>query len=83
MARFIATRPEPGASTGSAALQEKSAGARVALVRVHGLSEENDRGYCRFRRSSACNANSRFAAFATTAPATSWITRHSQPTERS
>ena len=82
MAHVIVTRPDPGGVYRFGSTQQKSAGARVALVRVHGFLKKMieaiaDSKVKRMQRELALRGIRYDRA------SDSWITRHSQPTERS
>jgi hypothetical protein len=82
MARFLITRPEPRSLYRFGSMQEKSGGARIALARVH--------GYLKNMIEAIANSKVRrmqreleLRGIRYDRASDSWITRHSQPTERS
>ena len=82
MAHFIVTRPEPRSIYRFGSMQGKSGGARVALARVHGYLKKMIEAIAhsklkRMQRELALRGIRYDRA------SDSWITRRSQPTERS
>jgi hypothetical protein len=82
MAHFIVTRPEPRSVYRFGSTRQKSGGARVALARVHGYLKHviaviAHSKVKRMQRELALRGIPYDRA------SDSWITRHSQPTERS
>jgi hypothetical protein len=82
MPHFLVTRPEPRSFYRFGSTKGKSGGARVALVRVH--------GYLRNMIEAIANSKVRrmqreleLRGIRYDRASDSWITRHSQPTERS
>jgi hypothetical protein len=82
MAHFIVTRPEPRGVYRFGSMQGKSGGARIALTRVHGYLKKMIEAIAnskvkRMQRELALRGIRYDRA------SDSWITRPSQPTERS
>jgi len=82
MARFLITRPEPRSLYRFGSMHEKSGGARIALARVHGYLKNMIEAIAN-SKVKRMQRELELRGIRYDRASDSWITRHSQPRERS
>ena len=82
MAHFPITRPEPRSVYRFGSTQGKSGGARIALARVHGYLKNMIEAIAN-SKVKRMQRELELRGIRYDRASDSWITRHSQPTERS
>jgi hypothetical protein len=82
MARFLITRQGPRSLYRFGSMQEKSGGARIALARVHGYLKNMIEAIAN-SKVKRMQRELELRGIRYDRASDSWITRHSQPRERS